>query len=238
MAKQYIPKQFTPFIYPEWGELFEDLAPEQNSELLLAITKFPEYEPKNVSIWKFIKSQLQKDFDNFQAKCLKRGEASKNYWGNKRQQMISNDIKRITKNNKGEPKPLTINHLPLTETSNQLTQTEIKEEPQKIDPYSSQEVSDVIQLYKKICTNLIPYGRGSRKSREAIAQFVSDVELDFMYIEMVFEKANKLKTICDRLIDIQTIINCHERIANDFYKSNKEEEELDPYNSEGYNANI
>lgn len=241
MSKQYIPKQFTPFIYPEWGELFDELTDNQNAEILKAITKYPDYEPVNIPIWKFIKSQLHKDYENFKAKCKKRGEASKTYWGNKGEQMISNDIKSLPNDIKGEPKPLTTNHLPLT--SNHLPLTEISEEEIKKelpdpDPFSSKEVSDVIQLYKQICTNLIPYTRGSRKSREAIAQFIKDIEFDFMYIQMVFEKANKLKTICNRTIDIQTIINCHERIANDFYKTQEQEEEeiKDPYNPGGYNS--
>lgn len=126
MSKEYIPKQFTPFIYPEWGELFDELTDNQNAEILKAITKFPDYEPINIPVWKFIKSQLQKDYENFKAKCKKRGEASRTYWGNKGEQMISNDIKSLSKNNKGEPKPLTINHLPLTTNHLPLTETEIQ----------------------------------------------------------------------------------------------------------------
>lgn len=127
MSKQYIPKQFTPFVYPEWGELFEDLTPEQSREILLAITKYPEYEPKNVSIWKFIKSQLNKDYENFTAKCLKRGEAARNYWGNKGEQMLSIDNKSIPSEYKGEPKPLTTNHLPLTTNCNIPTKKQIED---------------------------------------------------------------------------------------------------------------
>lgn len=131
MAKEYIPKQFAPHIYPEWGELFEELTAEQNSEILFAITKFPNYEPKGVPVWKFIKSQLQKDFENFTAKCKKRGEAARTYWGNKGEQMISNDNKSITNNIKGEPKRITNNEI----TNNELriieTETEIKTQTQK-----------------------------------------------------------------------------------------------------------
>lgn len=131
MSKEYIPKQFTPFIYPEWGELFDELTDNQNAEILKAITKYPDYEPKNIPVWKFIKSQLQKDYENFKAKCKKRGEASRTYWGNKGEQMISNDIKSSPKDIKGEPKPLTINHLPLT--TNSLTIYEEEESKQVIE---------------------------------------------------------------------------------------------------------
>lgn len=102
MAKKK--KQFSPHIYPEWGELFDAVSVEERSELLLAITKFPEYEPNNIPIWNFIKSQLQKDYEIFAEKCEKNGEISKNYWERKKSNVserIPNDIerhpKRITK---------------------------------------------------------------------------------------------------------------------------------------------
>jgi DNA gyrase/topoisomerase IV subunit A len=50
------------------------------------------------------------------------------------------------------------------------------------------------------------------------------VNYDFEYIKSVFIKANELKTIIDQPIDLQKIINCHERIANDYYKKLKQTE--------------
>ena len=113
MAKKK--KQFCPFIYPEWGELFDAITVEQRAELLLAITKFPEYEPKNVPIWNFIKSQLQKDYENFVEKCEKNSEISQNYWEQKK----ANVSERIPNETERHPKLK-----PLTKT---LTLTEAKE---------------------------------------------------------------------------------------------------------------
>lgn len=80
---KYTPKQFSPRLYPEWGELYVCLNAEQMAELLKAITMFPNYEPANVPIWGFIRSQIQKDYDEFLERSNKNKEAIKNYWDKK-----------------------------------------------------------------------------------------------------------------------------------------------------------
>ena len=126
MAKKSKRKQFSPHIYAEWGELFEYLTNEQKAEILMAITKFPNYEPKDVQIWGFIKSQLQKDYEDFIEKCEKNGEISRNYWANKNKskdiqqnandvESISNDNRTITNDTERHPKLITE-----TETNNDL----------------------------------------------------------------------------------------------------------------------
>lgn len=114
MAKK---KQFAPHIYQEWGELFENLTPEQNSEILLGIAKFPEYEPNNVPVWNFIKSQLKKDYELFVEKCQSNSTIIKNYW-EKRKQLNTNEYERITNDNECLPKRITNNELRITETNN------------------------------------------------------------------------------------------------------------------------
>lgn len=156
--------------------------------------------------------------------------------------------KQITSKQQTNNKQITTNNNDNNEENEENENKYINESEnfsKKLDPFSSKEVSDVIQLYKKTCTNLIPYGKGSRKSRESIAQFIEDIGFDFMYIEMVFEKANSLKKICDQPIDLQKIINCHERIANDYYKKlnenakpqQQEQEEIDYSDYTNYNPN-
>lgn len=114
MARQK--KQFCPHIYAEWGELFDAITEKERSEILLAITKFPEYEPVNIPIWNFIKSQLQKDYELFVEKCEKNGEISRNYWQNKK----TNDIESNRTDTERYPK---LKHKPLTKTK---TETKIK----------------------------------------------------------------------------------------------------------------
>lgn len=126
-------KQFSPHIYAEWGELFECLNVEQKADILMAITKFPNYEPVNNPIWNFIKSQLQKDYEDFVEKCEKNGQISRNYWKNKSKKneqqpisdeqninrTISNDIERY-------PKLITNNELQLT--NNKITNNELQKQ--------------------------------------------------------------------------------------------------------------
>ena len=116
MARQK--KQFCPHIYAEWGELFDAITEKERSEILLAITKFPEYEPENVPIWNFIKSQLQKDYELFVEKCEKNGEISRSYWQNKK----ANDIEGNRTDTDGHPK---LKHKLLTKTKTK-TETKIK----------------------------------------------------------------------------------------------------------------
>ena len=115
-------KQFCPYIYAEWGELFDAITEKERSEILLAITKFPEYEPVNVPIWNFIKSQLQKDYELFVEKCNKNGEISRNYWQNKK----TNDTERNRTDTERHPK---LKHKLLTKTK-----TKTKTETKNINP--------------------------------------------------------------------------------------------------------
>ena len=96
--------QFSPIIYPEWGELISDLSVEEQAAIFNAILKYPNVEI-NSGIWRFIKSQIDKDYEMFQLKCRKNKENSRNYWANKtnkkpndiaRYRTISNDIPSIS----------------------------------------------------------------------------------------------------------------------------------------------
>ena len=61
---KYSPKQFAPHIYPEWGELIADLPPEKAQEIFMAICQYPHLNPEG-GIWRFIKSQIDKDYNEF-----------------------------------------------------------------------------------------------------------------------------------------------------------------------------
>ena len=124
-------KQFSPHIFAEWGELFEPLSVEQKAELLMAITKFPNYEPANVPIWAFIKSQLVKDYEIFIEKCNKNGQISRDYWNKKNYndtERLPNDTERLPNDTERHPKRITNNDITNNElqiTNNEITKTEI-----------------------------------------------------------------------------------------------------------------
>lgn len=106
-------KRFSPHIYPEWGELISDLPIEKQAEIFNAILKYPNVDVDS-GVWRFIKSQIDKDYEKFQERCAKNKEISNNYWKNNHNaqsnieqrnddierlpndnQMISNDIERL-----------------------------------------------------------------------------------------------------------------------------------------------
>lgn len=90
---KYIKKEFSPHLFHDWTHLFRNCTAEQRSELLLAITDYPNYEPKiEIPIWEFIKSQLENQYQALTTKS---------------QQMTANAIRKQkqTEVSKSQPKP-------------------------------------------------------------------------------------------------------------------------------------
>lgn len=98
---KYTPKQFAPHVYPEWGELISDLEPEKAKEVMMAIFQYPNYNP-NIGIWRFIKSQIDKDYQEFIARNQAHKEVVKKYWDNKGEQKETKDNKCSPEENKKE----------------------------------------------------------------------------------------------------------------------------------------
>ncbi len=89
---RYRPKQFSPRIYPEWGELISDLSPEKAQEIFMAICQYPNRNP-DIGVWRFIKSQIDRDYAEFVEKAARNKEVIKSYWANKGERTLS-DVKR------------------------------------------------------------------------------------------------------------------------------------------------
>lgn len=94
-----LPRQFSPHVYQEWGELFNHISDHQKAEILMAITMFPNYQPKDNPVWGFIKSQIEREFETFNERCKKNGEISRDYWN----RMKSNDTERIPNDTERHP---------------------------------------------------------------------------------------------------------------------------------------
>ena len=68
---------------------------EKQAAIFQAILQYPNIDV-DCGVWRFIKSQIDKDFENFNARCKKNGEISRNYWKEKNNtDRIPNDIDRI-----------------------------------------------------------------------------------------------------------------------------------------------
>lgn len=99
--------QFSPHIYAEWGELFKNLTAEQQGQILMGITMYPNYNPENNPVWSFIKSQIDKEFESFNERCEKNSTISKNYWNQTKlneSERIPNESERITNDTERYPK--------------------------------------------------------------------------------------------------------------------------------------
>ena len=198
-------KQFSPHIFAEWGELFEPLTNEQKAEVLMAITKFPNYEPVNVPIWAFIKSQLNKDYETFIDKCEKNGQISRDYWKSKK----SNDIERLPNDTERHPKRITTNEITTNEITKTKTKTKEENEPKKLllgefnnVSLSLDEQLKLNELYKdkfdlaiEILSNYIASSGKKYKSHYAV------LKRDNWVYEKVMSKQPK-KPDVDKLIDM------------------------------------
>lgn len=105
---KYVSKQFSPRIYPEWGELISDLSPEKQAQIFNAILKYPN-EDVDSGVWRFIKSQIDKDYLEFVERANKNKETIQNYWKKKEttvndgKQSLSNVKQTTTDENDGKP---------------------------------------------------------------------------------------------------------------------------------------
>lgn len=137
--------QFSPHVYAEWGELISDLSKEKQADIFNAILHYPHIEIDS-GVWRFIKSQIDKDYNAFIERCNKNGEISRSYWKQKNNQTKSNDIKRISNETERYPK-----HKHITETE---TKTETKTDNTILhSPQSNgfaERLRDIIQKEKRI----------------------------------------------------------------------------------------
>lgn len=144
MAKKYIPKQFSPRIYAEWGELYSDLTDNQMAELLKAITKFPNYDIKNVPVWGFIKSQLQKDYDSFVTTCRENSSKINNYWGERQLTAVNHSKPKL---NRSKPK----------QKQEHITETEIDNINKKFD----------FGLFEKVMNDWLDYKKDRKEKYQS-----------------------------------------------------------------------
>lgn len=91
------------------------------------------------------------------------------------------------------------------------------------------DINKVFDIYKKECGSLAPLNYETRDIalRSKIKEFLGIIRGDFAYFTEVCKKANDLKIIVNRKIDIQSIINNHARIYSGFYIGQNQENDYD-----------
>lgn len=91
------------------------------------------------------------------------------------------------------------------------------------------DINKVFDIYKKECSSLAPLNYETRDIalRSKIKEFLGIIRGDFAYFTEVCKKANYLKIIVNRKIDIQSVINNHARIYSGFYIGQNQENDYD-----------
>ena len=196
---KYTPKQFSPRVYPEWGELLEDLTPEKQAEILSAIIKYPNENPSG-GVWKFIKSQIDKDYEEFVERNKAHQTAIKNYWGNKGKReetkdnicspLLNKSEQKETKENKEEQRETYNINININEEHKQ----ELKKNKQK-EKISFSDVSD----WESLFTYWEENKKGKRYKNEESRQ----------------RMFNKLKELTNNDFNLAKLSICH-AIDNDY----------------------
>lgn len=82
MPKQYQPAIFQPTIRPSWAGSFEYISSEELSQILKAITVFPNLDLPDSAFWnQTVKPDLAQQYQSFTNTCEKRGRGARTYWG-------------------------------------------------------------------------------------------------------------------------------------------------------------
>jgi len=82
MPKPYQPAVFQPTIRPSWAGSFEYISSEELSQILKAITVFPNADVPDSAFWnQTVKPDLEQQYQNFINTCEKRGRGARTYWG-------------------------------------------------------------------------------------------------------------------------------------------------------------
>lgn len=154
---KYVAKQFLPTVHPEWGELLEDLSIEKQAEILNAIIKYPSVNPSG-GVWKFIKSQLDREFEAFTSLAEKNRQKVKSYWECGRT-TVSHTTENAETDNQGKPQLTAVNQSePISLISNQVISNQVinnkysssdksSEELVKSEPFDLTSINSVLKKF-------------------------------------------------------------------------------------------
>ena len=91
--------------------------------------------------------------------------------------------------------------------------------PKNPDLIFDKDVNQIFELYQTHCKSLIPlmYEKRDLVFRQEIKDFLTLIKDDFDYFGQVCKKANELKFIVNKKIDLKSLIKNHSRIYSGFY---------------------
>lgn len=197
MAK-YIPKEFSPNIYSAWFRIFETLSSEERSELLLAISGYPDYEPKiPIALWPFFKCELDRQFEKFMARNKQQKEnrnrsilsgerqpsSTEVDHGRPNENMVdqnannnnnnNNNREHKTENKEQETQTKPTGFFTETQTEPKHNPNEGKPASRKSDDFRDSLVEKIVSLYGEITTGYFSQVRGlPDKRKRAVKKFI------------------------------------------------------------------
>lgn len=88
------------------------------------------------------------------------------------------------------------------------------------DIFCNQEFEKCFNIYKEVCTKLIPlrFERRSKAILEKLSLFLDEIDYNFDYFKELCTKANEIEKIADNKIDFKMLLNNHIGITNGKYK--------------------
>lgn len=94
----------------------------------------------------------------------------------------------------------------------------------KKDIYCNKEFEKCFDIYKEVCTKLIPlrFERRSKAILEQLSLFLDEIEYNFDYFNELCTKANELEKIAENKIDFKMMLNNHIGITNGKYKKGEQ----------------
>ena len=186
MAK-YIPKEFSPNIYSAWFRIFETLSSEERSELLLAISGYPDYEPKiPIALWPFFKCELDRQFEKFMARNKQQKENRNRSTLSDERRPSSTDVdhgrpnENMVDQNANNNNNNNNNREHKTENKEQEIQTEPKHNPneekpasRKSDDFRDPLVEKIISVYRETTTGYFSQIQAlPDKRKRAVKKFI------------------------------------------------------------------
>jgi hypothetical protein len=95
-----------------------------------------------------------------------------------------------------------------------------------LDFVSSKQCREMFEIYQEECKELAPlsFERRNKRIVDKMAVYLNETDNDIGVFRDVCKKANKLKTIANRLIDFETVINCYVGILNGKYIDKEQEQ--------------
>lgn len=195
MAK-YIPKEFSPNIYSAWFRIFETLSSEERSELLLAISGYPDYEPKTpIALWPFFKCELDRQFEKFMARNKQQKEnrnrstliserqpsSTEVDHGRPNENMVdqnannnnNNNREHKTENKEQETQIKPTGFFTGTQTEPNHNPNEEKPASRKSDDFREPLIEKIVSLYSEITTGYFSQVRGlPDKRKRAVKKFI------------------------------------------------------------------